>query len=586
MYESGAGRELFAKNPFRPDVPSAPEAQYTQKISALARDFIYADRDIKTIEKEIEAAGKLSPFSRIENEKHGLESLRHLAKGIEAHEQANLLHGGAWQAVLIRQPARGTGQPKPPETLARHEVTREFEDFTFRQKLVETEKEALEEYRKLLALNAGAVVALSPNITLQRTDIEVLVNDLAVRAAERMAEDQARRARLQELDRELTKIIGRIPDDERGKRFELEEIYLLRRLIHAADTGHLASVSHGTPREDLRPDCGSVDIEITAAGDVFGFQLKTLKYGVSKTTREQQQAIIERARRKLRGAPTHLVVLEAEAVQNTFDASLRQAKSIPTSRADKFAALQPLTQALQGQSGHRLLIVLGLTEADMLREQVEFDQRYAKRQKLEAELARKRQEEARLEAEIEERKRQAEAEERVKKETRMQQQEADRQEARLARESVVRLKQKRTEQRQAERQEEQKQLAKLLAEKESETAEEKTKLAKKEAARLKREQKEKTAPEWPPQTLANLGSSVNLIKLGLLPADWKDDVNAFMAAKKRFIALFARPKNKNISPTEADKPNLLFSRIFPSRQSLESPADEDLRRLRDALNQK
>jgi len=579
MHGYGA-RNLPPINPFLREVPRTPEVQYAQTVSALARGFIYDDADIASIEKKISAARTIPAMAAIEDEKHELESLLCLLKGIEAHERANLYHGGAWQAALIRQPAHGERAPKPPETLSREEVAEEFAAFPFRQKLVDSESEALKQYGKLLELNTEAVVKLSQNISLQHTDIEVLINDIAIRMAERILDTEERNARLSELDRELTKIIERIPDDDRGKRFELEEIYLLRRLIHAADTGHLASVSHGTPREDLRPDRGSVDIEITAAGDAFGFQLKTLKYGVSKPTREKQGEIVERARGKLEGAATHLVVLEAEAVQDTFEASLRQAKTVPTSRADKFAALQPVTDVLRMDESHRLLTVLGLTEADLKREQAEFDKKYEERKKLEEALEQKRREEAQRDAEAEERRKQEDMEEREREAEEQARRDAiaqHREEAKLSseieRKTVMEAKEQRILQRQRERQEERDALTRQAAEREKEEA-------KQEAARLKRQQKEQEAPAWPPKTIANLSSSSALKRFGFLPEDWKDDVGAFMAAKKRFIGLFGKPKNKNVQATETDKPNALFQEAFPTKESIESSTAEDIERVR------
>ena len=388
MHDSHA-RNLSPENPFLPrQTPDAREAGYARAVNALARRFIYDEGrlDRAAIERAIAAARKEPGFDATERKQHGLESLLHLLNGIESHERANTYFCGAWQAAIIRQEATNPDDPKPPEALTREEIGREFDAFRFNGQLRGAESEALTHYGRLLETNPDPVIPVSQNIRINRPDIGILINDLRVREAERIPDDAERTAALRALDVELAKTIERIPDEDWGKRFEIEEIYLLRRLIHAADMGHLASVNHGTPREDLRQDHGSVDITMTAAGDVLKFQLKTFKRGVQRETRAKQEDVYERARGKLEGSGTRLAALRTESVQETYEASLRQTANARTSRADKYAALEPLVDVLDRSQRHRLLVVLGLTEQDLATEKEAFEERVAARKEFEREM--------------------------------------------------------------------------------------------------------------------------------------------------------------------------------------------------------
>lgn len=550
-------------NPFiERHVSEDPQRQYENTTRDLARHFIYNEGqlDIHQIERNIAKAMRIPRLVPIEQSEHQLETLLHLLKGIEAHERANLYHHGAWQSALKKH-------PQPPETLSRDGVATLFERFEFRNALTDAEKETLEHYEKILALNKQAAIRLSDNIRINHTDIEALTIDIETRVADRNPNTHERIAALAELDRRLADLIHRIPDDERGKRFEMEEVYLLRRLIHAADRGHIASVSHGTPRADLRPDFGSVDIEVAAAGEVIAFQLKTFKRGVSKTTREKQERILEQAHGRLSDTPTQLVVLQAESIQEAYETSLRQPATTRTSRADKYAALEPLIDGLHAHGQRRLLTVLGLTENDLAleakermrrqAERVRFEEELRAKTALDAEVAARREAAARLERDFvrvreealrrEREERAAEHERRVTEAARQRQEveaeaakkKRDEQEARLAAAAA----------REAEKR----------AGEEAAAAAEVEKLRK----QLDREAKKKEAGDWPPKTFTKLVSPVILQAHGYLDRAWKGSPSDLLAAKKQFFASYSS------NGAEAGKPNATFKKTFPSRDSFE-----------------
>jgi hypothetical protein len=572
----------------KPEFAAMNEAAYAHKVNALARSIIYEKPDPSEIERALEEARRDPGFGALERERHGIESLSHLLKGIEAHEKANLFFGGAWQAALIRQKGHPNAEPKPPETLTRRDAAEEFEAFPFREQLVTSEQEAVMHYSDLLKTNPEDEIAISQNIALRRTDMEALINDLNVRMAERIPDSAVRKAELKKCDDELARIITRVSDRDWGKRFELEEIYLLRRLIHSVDTGHLVAVNHGTPRQDLRPDQGSVDVEMTVAGDRYGFQLKTFKSGVSGQTRERQRDIFERASRVLRDQPTHLVILEAESVQDAYERSLRQKTTARTSRRDKFDALEPLTSEMTVRDRSKLLYALGLTEDDLAAEQKAFERRQAELLEQQKNFRKREAErmaaEAGVERKKEEERRRNEEEELAKIRMIKEHIKRSRIQAEEARKKEEMEKEKRAEERKKRKRAERMALERQIAEREAKERGRAEKEAKRKAERLRRERKKTEVPGWPPKNLSGLFTAPVLQALHLLPRDWDGDARALLEAKKRIIALTGAPKKKGAAATEADKPNPLFKRIFPSKQLLESPTQEVLRQLEDSLD--
>ncbi len=586
MQQQSPGYRGPYQNPFRTGPQEVPAA-YENVVQQLARRFIYLEKTLNAaqIEQALAAARRDPKIDAEEKNRHDIACLSHLLRGMVSHELANSTYRGAWQAALVRQETNPEG-PRAPETLSREEVAREFAAFAFKKTLVEAEQKALAQYEALLKLKADASITLSSNISIQRTDIEVLMNDIRARMIEREPDEAKRKAEILKLDRELEEIIRQIPDDERGKKFEVMEIYLLRQLIHTMDTGHLASISHGTPREDLRKDMGSVDVEVTAAGEVHTFQLKTFKYGVSKPAREKQLAILEEARRNLSGSKTKLAVLEAEAVQETYEASLRQSRGTKTSKADKFATLEPLAEELGTHDSHRLLALLGLTAEDLESEQAEASQRQGQRSEQEAELRTKREEEAQRFAEVEERKKseraESEKEERMKLETIERIRLEDIENARVQREAIAKAKEEKQLERQTKRAHEMEEQRRAEAEKRAEIE----KLVLKEQRAEERKKKAEEGPAWPPKLVGNLGNAPMLKSLGFLPEDWKGDAMSLLVAKKQFRALFGVPKKGAKDVMDTDKTSPLFAEIFPTKESLETPSEEILARVRGLIGKK
>ncbi len=582
MRESVIPHAPSQKTPERGD-RERPEDLYDETLNRLARGVIYNEEklDAVTLERRIRDAMRIPKFEQIEQVIHGFESCLYLLKGIEAHERANAFQNDDWQAALAREGGA-------PETLTRGDVADTFDHFRFKGNLVSAESAALEHYQRLLGLGGNTEIRLDEKISIERSDIEVLVNDLRTRMTERNPDDEERRGALEALDRELAEIADGIPDDQRGKRFEIEEMYLLRRLTHAADTGHLASIGHGTPREDLRRDRGSVDITVTAAGDVIPLQVKTFKRKVSRETREKQNKIIEEARRRLEGSPTHLVVLWAEDVQDAYDRALRHPAHERTSLEDKYAALQPITDSLDEDERHRLLALTGLTEKDFKAERADFERKQAEIQEVFAKSKSRKEEEDRRIADVEEQRRREEEDRIAKAQAKLDEDRRRHEEARAAADEEHQKRAKAAQEKiipVATLMEKTAEAERLKAEQEAREAEEERKRKRKEEIGAKRKatierKKMEEAKVWKPKSLVGLCNVTVLKNLGLLQADWSGDVPAYSAAKKRFFRLFAALKKGETEGSEFSKPNAYFSEVFPSEEILRSPSADDIDRWR------
>jgi hypothetical protein len=516
---------LLAPNLVRvPERESAGE-KYERVTNQIARRFIYDEGELDpiAIERAIETAKRDPDIRRREEQLGELETIHDLLQGIAGHERTNELHYGAWQAVLAR---------REPQT--REQVEKEFDAFAFKKTQLFYENEALKHYARLLERNPAAEIRLSETIRIDHTDIEALLIDLRIRQTERLQDETERRRALADLDRELAALISRLPPEQAGKRLELEELYLLRRLIHGADTGHRASADHGTPREDLRPDQGSVDLLLAAGGDVFEFQMKTFKSGTHREAKEIQAGVIERAQRKLAGSDTRLVILEQEAVRGTYDAALRQG-DMRHSLSDKYATLEPLVESLDMKERVGLLALFGLTEDDLAREKEESERRQASRLEHEEAMRAKREEEER---------RFAEGVERIAAKQRAALDAEREREARIASDKENKLRESMERMENEKSAAEAKRLA-AIAKQQAAQAEilHKQEEAKRQAAKAETKAIKDAEKKWVQIKLDQLGKPDALIEQGFLAKEKRNEPAAILAAKKLLAAKYPNPKS-------------------------------------------
>lgn len=581
------------------------ESEYTQIAIRLAKDFIYRNVDAQTTERHIAQAKKDQTISAIETRNKKFESFLEFVKGAEFHEQANTLYYGAWQAQIIRQ------NPNAPESLTHEDIDEALEAFPLRDKLVDAETKAIQYYQAFLDSEEDPTVTLRESfevkrnsydpdedegtvtvdqIEIKKDDIEALINDLRVRAAERIQDPEERMKVLTILDNELKAIIDRLSKDDWGKKLELQEIYLLRRLIHSHDNGHLVSINHGTSRQDFKKGL-SVDAVATAAGKTFEFQLKTFKQGASRNTKNRQNDIIAETQESLEGTNTNLAVLTTENITATYDSALRRSSDATVKSSEAYEALQPLIDSLENSHKtssdeiNRLVKLLGLTEDDLREEQERFQEKHEVLVKHQEAYRAKERLEAEKIAEVERKRREAElAEEEAERqriEARIRLQENDASQSEAERQRIKTEKEAAMTERQSEKEKERIELKRIADEREAERLEKELKEKKKEEAKLR---KKEALVGWPPVALTNLGNAPTLKRLGLLPEDWKGNPSELISAKKQFIQLFAKPRGKKI-PAETDKPNALFAELFPTKESIENPTEEDRERLRSYLNQ-
>lgn len=525
------------------DQAVAEGVRYAETVNRLARAFIYDKVPVEELAKKLHVLKDPRTGDRgmaaFEAERGSLEAMLHFCRGVEQHERANKIHGGPWQKNLIDQPGTHSGKPIQPEQLTREQVAKEFTAFDLREDLLSSEQRALSAYRTFLASSAEPIIPLSNNIKIKRVDVQALINDLEVRLAERVPNPEERRKRLLALNRELLALIQDVPDEDVGKRFELQEIYLLRRLIQTADTGHLVSVNHGTPRQDLNINEASVDLVITFAGRI-DLQIKTYKARVSSHTLQQQKDELAYREQTLQGTETQLRVLRAEAVRESFERTLRQDAQKPTTLKDKKTVFAPLLEELNADQSTRLTTLLGLTEERCDQEQREFERSQREYNERVSPVLERRSREMKVIHEAEQAALKAEAERVAKKN-------AEIEEARAASE----LKRQRAA-----------------------VAKEEHREAKKKPKEDEREQVQVTATAlpkprgWSARPIETLCDAPTLRRLGFLPETGGVTPDGLRAAKQVFWKVL---------------PPDVFFEVFPDKKKFEKPTPEQLARVRALL---
>lgn len=351
-------------NPFLRSMPNKAPRPRNPQLNVVARELVFGSGDLTSDEvSQVFTRTRLKADADLSDQE--LDNAQEAFLGIAAHEAAEQAFE-AFNAELTKY--------QDPENLTRVEVKKIFEQSRYGKMLQKHEQVAIGHFSNLLEKDGDFSAATSENTGFDAIDIKTYLIDLQNRVTERLEDPEERKAKLEELDAELAALIKAVPEDSWGKKLELQEIYLLRRLIHRADTGHLAHVSHGTLRQDLRADMGSVDMRLAVAGDLFDFQLKTFKSGVSDEARARQYDVIKRSKHRAEDSGTHFVMLETDRVQVAYDRSQRQKTSEKQTVGDKFAALQPLTNDLTIRERARTLQLFGLNEETLAKEQAEFDE--------------------------------------------------------------------------------------------------------------------------------------------------------------------------------------------------------------------
>jgi hypothetical protein len=563
----------FEQSSFQPRKErSGSEGAYTDKLQALVRGAVYEGMSGKQVRRHMELMQQNVGIREQDQKEGGFLRAVELAEGMDAHERANKLFLEKWYGQLEKIPG--------VEKLSREEVMKRFDAFADREALLQAEQDAIVHYEKILADESEWSLPLREYLALHRSDIEALVNDLQVRDAERILDAETRRERLAELDAALAEIVDNASDNI-GKRLELEEIYLLRRLAHDADNGHLVSVEHSTPRQDLRANT-AIDFMVAAAGRAVPFQVKTFKGGTHADWYRQEE-VHERAVRRLGGSGTRVVTLEAQAVDAAYD-RVRGERVTSLKLTDAYTTLSPLVESLPAIQRERLLSLTGMTEENFAAEHERFEVKQRETREAqgvyflrEAERMKTFQE---REREIRGAERREIEEARAREEALLAHEESVRQQREAAeREKIARLREREeaktakraaAEQRAREapaRAEEARRLAAMHAEEEAALAAKRDEIRRKRTATIEA----KEALGWPPKQFVGMLTPSLLQRLEFLPVDWKNDARQLLEAKKQFLQRFAKPK-KGMAPAESDGPNELFKETFSTQSAFESPS--------------
>lgn len=350
-------------NPFLRPIPNQAPRPRNPQLNVIASKLVFGSGDL-TSDEVSQVFKRVRLNAETESADQDLDNAQEAFLGIAAHEAAEQAFE-AFNAELTKY--------QDPENLTRAEVKKIFEQSRYGKMLQKHEQVAIGHFSNLLEKDRDFSAATSENTGFDAIDIKTYLIDLQNRVAERLEDPEERKAKLEELDAELAALIKSVPEDSWGKKLELQEIYLLRRLIHRADTGHLTHVSHGTLRQDLRSDMGSVDMRLTAAGDIYDFQVKTFRANASREAKASQYHSVAKHKRSVEQTGTHFAILETDSVQIAYDRSQRQNTTEKQTVGDKFAALQPLTNDLNTLERTRLLKLVGLNEEILAKEQAELE---------------------------------------------------------------------------------------------------------------------------------------------------------------------------------------------------------------------
>ncbi|MFO0764815.1 MAG: hypothetical protein U0487_02090 [Patescibacteria group bacterium] len=534
------------QNPFlRPSQREA--ARYSDpKLKKLASKLVFETTDLTADHVNL-AFEQVRRLPGTEPTKE-LNNTQEAFLGIAAHEAAEQAFE-AFTAELTKY--------KQPENLTRAEIRTLFERSRYAKTLQKHEQAAISHFSNVLKDDEGFIASTSDNTRFDAIDIKTYLIDLQNRIAERLEDPEERKAKLEKLDTELATLIKSVPEQEWGKKLELQEIYLLRRMIHRADTGHLAHVAHGTLRQDLRADMGSVDMRLTAAGDIYDFQVKTFKANAGREAKAAQYHSVAKHKQHVESMGTHFVILQTDSVQVAYERSQRQKTSDNQTVGDKFAALQPLTNNLNARERSRLLKLVGLTEETLAKEQAAFDEQqqrmdeHLKEVRTLAAAERIKQEE--IDQRYAEEQAAAIAAEIAKEKAIRDHQEAQRLASATDREVAAQTKAKNLEAKRLNQAREKAMLAEAEKQREALAQAEKLKAAKKLETKESREQS-KAVAEWVKTQLAKLLTPNALIEAGFLAPEDRNAIPKILAAKKEAEQLYTKKYILNRFPYQNENP--------------------------------
>lgn len=260
--------------------------EYDQAINEIAGQLMYGrgsgERGIGTVtglqagripsmEAVNQAIADARPdLKKQEQEYRGLEALTSLFHGIYLHAKSTAILANRLFSVLEQT-------KKTVAQRTREDYEQAFLKNTHLQEVVENEKQAIEAYKKFLA-TGYAELRVSPRVTLFAVDVQLLLNDLQTRQAERIQDPVIRKQKLETLDAELQGIFdkkGGAAFFPPGKLAEIGLRALVRKQIHQADAGYRMSMEQSLPHEDFAAKGNRFDVRLFLDGRQFTYQITT-----------------------------------------------------------------------------------------------------------------------------------------------------------------------------------------------------------------------------------------------------------------------------------------------------------------------
>jgi hypothetical protein len=160
-------------------------------------------------------------------------------------------------------------------------------------------------------------------------DARALAIDLADRIVATREEDPEKRAegRAFQLKR-LAQMINGMPHS--GRQSELKLIYLLRKWSIDKDVGHLVTVEHGLPSEDMAAE--KIDVRLMLGAVHVPLQVKT-EVMSDAYRREHYESVRAKASAAIQGSQTSLLPLDTEDLDTAYEFAMGRGEKSAATRA-------------------------------------------------------------------------------------------------------------------------------------------------------------------------------------------------------------------------------------------------------------
>ena len=307
--------------------------EFRAQVAALEDECLYKAPMLPT-EVETRAKKTKESFPELENE-HG--ALEHYV-GAAWHEYANTYRKGF--IAYLEDEAK---QRKIPIiNLTEKDVDEIYQSFPDKQTLEATEDLARAAYAK-------ATRRYWESIRQDSNDARVLRIDLEDRVAQSRLTGEER----EDVHRRNLKALESIVDSmtPSGRQSELKLLCILRKCILDRKVGHLITVEHGLPREDLAEE--KIDLRLILGVKYANIQLKT-ELTSDEYRREHYEGVRAKASAAIEDQQTRLAVEDTDTLNTAYRSWVKGGETKAEKAAGKRAlndVLEMLGQAMSKKSG-------------------------------------------------------------------------------------------------------------------------------------------------------------------------------------------------------------------------------------------